>query len=175
MTGFGQMRTFQDRGKINPRSYQLAFPSSWRMPLTEPAIVVQTAYRKTVTAAIIVSDGRVLIARRGPNEKLAGWWEFPGGKLEAGETLQECLRRELYEELGVRTVVNEIIAESVFEYEHGEIHLVALKTHIVEGEIVLTVHDSYEWVKPERLLSYSLAPADIPIAEYLLKLLQGKP
>jgi len=58
-----------------------------------------------VTAAIIYNNGKILITRRAPGEKHAGWWEFPGGKIEAGETQEMCLRRELMEELAVDTVI----------------------------------------------------------------------
>ena len=126
---------------------------------------------KIVTAAIIVDDGRVMITRRREGEKLAGAWEFPGGKVEPGETLQDCLVRELREELGVITEVGQVLAESEYHYEHGSIQLVALDTHIISGEITLTVHDKIEWVRPDDLLNFSLAPADISIAKHLAKIL----
>ncbi|GAB6157839.1 hypothetical protein JCM39194_10390 [Desulfotomaculum varum] len=61
---------------------------------------------KEVTAAIIINDGKVLIAKRAENQKLAGKWEFPGGKIESGETPEECLIREINEELGINIEVN---------------------------------------------------------------------
>ena len=67
---------------------------------------------KIVTAAIVQDNGRYLIARRRLGEKLAGMWEFPGGKVEFGESLPECLKRELMEELGVKADVGEVLAES---------------------------------------------------------------
>lgn len=122
---------------------------------------------KTVTAAIIRNGSKVLIARRGPKEKLAGFWEFPGGKVEDGETLQECLRRELLEELNIHTRVLEVIAENEYHYDHGAIKLVALTAEIMSGEITPTVHDLVEWAEITTLLDYKLAPADIPIAAKL--------
>ena len=119
---------------------------------------------KTVTAAIIVEEGKILIARRAPGEKLAGMWEFPGGKVEGEETLVDCLTRELREELGVSVSVGPIVAESVYEYPHGSIRLIALRTRILAGTLSLTVHDQVDWVAPDNLLRYQLAPADIPIA-----------
>jgi 8-oxo-dGTP diphosphatase len=71
---------------------------------------------KKVAAAIILRSGRVLVTRRGPTENLAGCWEFPGGKLESDETPQECIIRELQEELGLSAIAKEIIAESVYTY-----------------------------------------------------------
>jgi 8-oxo-dGTP diphosphatase len=122
---------------------------------------------KTVTAAVIVQDGRVLIVRRKPGQKLAGMWEFPGGKVEAGETLESCLARELLEELGLTVSVGPVLAESIYNYDHGSIRLVAMKTTVRDGTISLSVHDRIAWVHPEDLNSFSLAPADIPIADRL--------
>lgn len=128
---------------------------------------------KLVTAAIIYQDGKVLLTRRGPGEKLAGFWEFPGGKIEHGETYQECLTREIKEELNLQIEVGEVLTTSTYKYEHGEIHLIALEASILSGKIELTVHDKYEWVAPTDLVFYKLAPADIPIAERLPELLNG--
>jgi len=122
---------------------------------------------QTVVAAIIIRDRCVLLTRRGPDEKLAGYWEFPGGKVEDGESLDACLERELQEELGVQSCAGDVLMESKYHYEHGVISLVAIKTEILQGEIKLIVHDRAEWVPLTDLLSYRLAPADIPIAKYI--------
>lgn len=126
---------------------------------------------KTVAAAIIRNDSKVLIGRRAPKEMLAGFWEFPGGKVEDGESLQACLQRELLEELNIYTKVSDIIAVSEYQYEQGAIKLVALNTLIIEGEIFPTVHDVVEWAEISALLDYKLAPADIPIAEKLKEII----
>ena len=122
---------------------------------------------KTVTAAIIVRDHNVLLTRRGPAEKLAGFWEFPGGKLEDGESPSECLRRELLEELGVEADVGEIMAQSEYHYDHGSFLLVGMYACLASDNLKLTVHDQAEWVPISALLTYRLAPADIPIAVQL--------
>jgi 8-oxo-dGTP diphosphatase len=124
---------------------------------------------KTVTAAILQRDGAILLARRASGQKLAGYWEFPGGKVEAGETLQSCLEREISEELNWVVQAGEVLATSEYVYEHGAIRLVALAAEIVSGTATLTVHDRLEWVPIGRLLEYRLAPADIPIAQSLLR------
>ena len=121
-----------------------------------------------VTAAIIRNGGRVLISRRMPGQRLAGYWEFPGGKIEAGESPQACLERELMEEFGITAKAGDQIAESVYRYDHGAIRLVALSTEILAGKLVPTVHDRIAWVLPEDLLNYQLAPADVPIAREIL-------
>ncbi len=123
---------------------------------------------QVVTAAIVLREDSVLLARRAPGQKLAGMWEFPGGKVEGDESLPACLARELLEELGIAVSVGEVIAESIYKYGHGEICLVAMRTSIVAGEITPTVHDRVEWVRLRELLQHSLAPADVPIAEALL-------
>jgi 8-oxo-dGTP diphosphatase len=120
---------------------------------------------KLVTAAIIMSEGKVLIARRKQGDTGAGLWEFPGGVVEPGESLEECLARELHEELGVQTEIGETIGESIFRSERGELKLVALEATITGDDIVLTAHDKVEWVSPGELASFDLSPPDIPIAK----------
>jgi 8-oxo-dGTP diphosphatase len=124
---------------------------------------------KDVTAAIIEKDGKILIARRAPGQKQAGKWEFPGGKIEPGETAPVCLMRELKEELGIATEIGNKMGESIYHYEHGAIRLIAFKAVWLSGQIRLSVHDEYAWVKPDELLTYDLAPADIPIIRELCK------
>jgi mutator protein MutT len=63
---------------------------------------------KIVTAAIVLQDNKVLLTRRAPGQSLEGYWEFPGGKVEEGESLQECLKREIFEELGVQVMLGNI-------------------------------------------------------------------
>lgn len=119
---------------------------------------------KRVTAAIIGRDGKFLIVRRKQGQKLSGYWEFPGGKIEEGETPEDCLKRELKEELGVEAEIGPLLGQNTFTYDHGKILLLAYETRIPAGEITLTVHDAAEWVPPAEFSNYKLAPADIPIA-----------
>jgi 8-oxo-dGTP diphosphatase len=122
---------------------------------------------KVVVAAIIISKGKVLLARRRQGDSHQGYWEFPGGAPERGETIQDCLGRELREELGVTATVGEIIAESENRSGRGSFKLVALRAHIENGEFTLTAHDQVQWVNPQEIHRYRLAPADIPIAKIL--------
>lgn len=122
---------------------------------------------KEVTAAIIVHDNRVLIARRGLGQKLAGKWEFPGGKIEAGETPKACLVREIKEELGVEIEIDGFFGESLYRYETGEIRLLGYKAKLVSGDLRATVHSQIRWVKPDELGNYDFAPADLPFVEKL--------
>ena len=73
---------------------------------------------KIVTAAVIIEDGRLLLAQRAADDPLAGLWELPGGKVEEGETLQQCLERELMEEMSLRSQAGEVVASTVYEYAH---------------------------------------------------------
>ncbi|MCX5752419.1 MAG: (deoxy)nucleoside triphosphate pyrophosphohydrolase [Candidatus Krumholzibacteria bacterium] len=122
---------------------------------------------KLVAAAIIISKGKVLLARRKQGDSHGGFWEFPGGAVEPGETLEECLARELMEELGVASTVAEVIARNEHRAARGSMDLVALRAHVASEEFRLTAHDAIEWVSPRDLGRYRLAPADVPIAAAL--------
>mgnify|MGYP000891905491 CR=1 FL=1 len=122
-----------------------------------------------VAAAVVYRDGHILITRRAAGEKLAGMWEFPGGKLESGESPQSCIVRELREELGVESDASEILTTSVFTYPGGTIELIAVTISLRSAVLTLHVHDRAEWVAPADLLGYELAPADIPIAEEIIR------
>ncbi|MTI79950.1 MAG: (deoxy)nucleoside triphosphate pyrophosphohydrolase [Firmicutes bacterium] len=124
---------------------------------------------KVVTAAIILHNDQILIAQRKRGERLASKWEFPGGKLEEGETPEECLRREINEELKINITINKYFGESIYHYHHGAIRLLAYLSDWEEGEITPTVHSQVKWVTPEELTNYDFSPADIPIVKKLCK------
>lgn len=125
---------------------------------------------KQVTAAIIVQQGKILLARRQKGDALAGQWEFPGGKIEAGETPEQCLTREIMEEFGVTVEVQEFFAASTYRYQHIAIELLAYHTTYISGTFQPLVHTELAWVAPAQLTSYNLSAADIPIAEKLYAL-----
>ncbi|MBD2872557.1 8-oxo-dGTP diphosphatase MutT [Paenibacillus arenilitoris] len=114
-------------------------------------------------AAAIIEDGagRILIARRAPGKSQAGLWEFPGGKLEPGESPEDCLRRELLEEMGIE--IDPYAYFGVNEHDYGtvKIRLIAYRAKYVSGEIVLMDHDEYRWVSREELGEYTFAEADV--------------
>ena len=120
-----------------------------------------------VVCAIIQKDDRFLLARRKEGGSLAGYWEFPGGKVEQGETPEEALQRELLEELSIVTQVGQHIGDSVFEYKDKKICLKGYLTKYVSGNFQLDSHDEIAWVSVNEMLSYHLAPADIPLVEAL--------
>jgi len=114
--------------------------------------------------------GNILLCRRSPGRREAGLWEFPGGKIEAGETPEEALARELHEELGIVCKFGEEIARNTHNYAHGEIELIAITGRIVSGVPKLMDHDKHVWSSITKLFQYNLAPADIPIANVLVQL-----
>jgi 8-oxo-dGTP diphosphatase len=120
-----------------------------------------------VTAGIIEKEGKILLARRGKGEFLEGMWEFPGGKIENGESPEECLKRELKEEFGIDAEVGAFFMDSCHSYEHVCIRLMAYRVPFFTGGLVPEDHDRIAWSTPDTLLSFKLAPADIPIARAL--------
>ena len=126
---------------------------------------------KEVTAAIILKNNKILIAQRAPGDNLAGKWEFPGGKTEHGETPQECLKREISEELDIEIKVLDFFGESIYEYHSGTIQLMAFWCKWVSGESTLNVHSQIAWVNRDELDLYDFAPADIPFVEKLKDLI----
>lgn len=120
-----------------------------------------------VTAAILERDEKILIAQRKKGDRLEGKWEFPGGKIEEGESPENCLQRELEEELGIEVEVGEFVCESKYEYPHISICLLAYQTFYLSGEIQLNDHAAVKWVTLKEMQDYDFAPADIPIVEVL--------
>ncbi|MUT65720.1 8-oxo-dGTP diphosphatase MutT [Paenibacillus sp. NEAU-GSW1] len=120
-------------------------------------------------AAAIIEDAsrRILIARRAEGKSQAGLWEFPGGKLEAGESPEMCLKRELLEEMGITIEPCERFGVNEHDYGSVKIRLIAYKATYVSGEIVLVDHDAYRWVSKDELGGFVFAPADIPFVEKL--------
>jgi len=123
----------------------------------------------SVTAAVLEKNGRVLIARRKKGDRQARKWEFPGGKIEAGETPEICLRRELKEEFGIDVAVDGFVGRSAHRYPHGEIDLLAYRVTHLSGNFHLHDHEEIRWVLPVDLPSYDFSAADIPIVKLLLE------
>ncbi|RQD69545.1 MAG: 8-oxo-dGTP diphosphatase MutT [Tindallia sp. MSAO_Bac2] len=120
-----------------------------------------------VTAAIIINNNKVMIARRGKNQKLAGKWEFPGGKLKPGESMEDCLIRELKEELNLTVEISGYFGESIYQYGQELIKLVVYYVNWKDGEPVLNFHDKVKWVDKDELSEYDFSPADIPFVKIL--------
>ena len=122
-----------------------------------------------VTAAILAKDNKIIIAKRGPNDRLANKWEFPGGKVEINETPEQCLKREMKEEFDIDVSVGEYLGSSIFHYDHISIELMAYRTYWENGEIDLKDHDEFKWISLEQLAEFDFAPADLIFVEKLKK------
>lgn len=124
--------------------------------------------RITVVGAVLVRDGRILAAQRGEGMSLAGRWEFPGGKIEPGETPQETLRREIVEELGCRIEIGELVARTEHAYDFGLVDLSTYWCRLIDGEPALTEHAALVWADAEELAALEWAPADVEAVETIL-------
>ncbi len=120
-----------------------------------------------VAAGIVVKNDKVLLARRARGQHLAGKWEFPGGKVEHGETPEECLCREFKEEFDLTVEVGKYVTESIYQYPEKNIRLLAYYVTLISCNFTLKVHDEIKWVEIESLSRMNLAEADIPIAVLL--------
>ena len=118
-----------------------------------------------VVGAVITRNGLVLCAQRGPNGSLAGLWEFPGGKIEPGETARAALEREIVEELECIIEVGSEVVTTAYEYPFGIVRLTTFYCTLIDGTPRLTEHASIEWLAPEHLGTLDWAPADIPAVE----------
>lgn len=123
--------------------------------------------------ALVDADGRVLICQRPEGKALAGLWEFPGGKVEPGETPEACLMRELEEELGIR-VARACLAPFVFaSHEYEDFHLL-MPLYLIrrwEGAITAREHKAIAWVRPNGMDAYPMPPADAPLVAWLRDLI----
>jgi len=128
----------------------------------------------TVTAAIIQNQNRIFAARRKAGKHLEGMWEFPGGKLELGESPEVCLARELTEEFGIETEVGKYLGESVYDYGEKIIKLVAYQVTHVSGAFQLNDHDEMRWLARTEIYDVDWAPADIPLLETAISLIDEK-
>lgn len=122
-----------------------------------------------VAAAIIWQNDRILLSKRKPDSYLGGLWEFPGGKKEFGETLEDCLRREVKEELGVE--ISEPVWFHALHYQYPE---KMVEMYFYTCSIILGIPQALEsteiiWVPKHELISYEFPPADIPIIHKIIQ------
>jgi 8-oxo-dGTP diphosphatase len=136
--------------------------------MTEPPPLLLVA-----AAALVDADGRVLICQRPEGKALAGLWEFPGGKVEAGESPEACLIRELQEELGI-TVTEACLAPFVFASHAYESFHLLMPLYLVRrwtGVVTAREHKALAWAHPARLTDYPMPPADAPLVAWLRDLI----
>jgi 8-oxo-dGTP diphosphatase len=123
--------------------------------------------------ALVDQDGRILLAQRPEGKSLAGLWEFPGGKVELGETPEECLIRELDEELGITTKVACLAPLTFASHTYESFHLL-MPLYVCrryEGIPQGREGQNIKWVRPKDLRGYPMPPADEPLIPYLQDLL----
>ena len=123
--------------------------------------------------ALVDTDGRVLLAQRPEGKQLAGLWEFPGGKVEPGETPEQCLIRELQEEIGIETDIPCLAPLTFASHSYDDFHLLMPLfvcrrfrgiAHPKEGQVL-------KWVRPKQMRDYPMPPADAPLIQFLIDLL----
>jgi 8-oxo-dGTP diphosphatase len=123
--------------------------------------------------ALVDADGRVLIAQRPQGKQLAGLWEFPGGKVEKGETPEECLIRELREEIGVETQAACLAPLTFASHSYDDFHLL-MPLYVCRrfsGTPRPIEAQGLKWVRPRQMRDYPMPPADAPLIPFLIDLL----
>lgn len=123
-----------------------------------------------VVGAVIVENNKILCAQRGPDKSLPFLWEFPGGKIETGESKEVALKREIQEEMHCEIDVGEEVDHTIYTYDFGVVHLTTFLCTITKGTPVLTEHEEIKWLEPAELPDLDWAPADIPAIEKLSKM-----
>ena len=121
-----------------------------------------------VTGALIKKNDKYLIGRRGPNEKSPGLWEFPGGKIEKGETPIECIKRELKEELNINAEIGDLVTKYNYDYPNVSYLLYFFKIKSYVGEFKIIVHDKLEWVSLNDFHKYDFLQGDTPLINQML-------
>lgn len=122
-----------------------------------------------VVGAVIIQNNLVLCMQRGADQSLPLMWEFPGGKVEADETPQQALQREIQEELNCHIEIGEQLESTTYEYDFGIVHLTTFYCTLVEGTPVLSEHAAMKWLPTSELDTLDWAPADVPAIEKLIK------
>jgi 8-oxo-dGTP diphosphatase len=121
-----------------------------------------------ITAAVIVKDAKVLIARQKAGIRIPGRWGFPGGKVETDETMVQCLKRQLALDFGIEIVVECFICANHHHDDYGDIELFAYKASLLSEGMLLQEHDEIQWISSSELPCYQFAEAYIPICKRLI-------
>lgn len=122
----------------------------------------------TVTAGVIEYQGKILVAERRKDKSLGGFWEFPGGKIEAGETCEQTLKREIKEEFDIEIEVGPYLMEHTFAYPDFDLKMYVYQASWNgEGKIKICDHETYAFVTLEQMEQYPFAGADIPVIAFL--------
>lgn len=137
--------------------------------------LVNTGKRLLLVAAcaLVDADGRVLLAQRPPGKQLAGLWEFPGGKVELGETPEQCIVRELHEEIGIETEIPCLAPLTFASHSYDDFHLLMplFVCRRFRGIAQPREGQALKWVQPKQMRDYPMPPADAPLIPFLIDLL----
>ncbi|TPK45303.1 (deoxy)nucleoside triphosphate pyrophosphohydrolase [Mesorhizobium sp. B2-5-4] len=137
--------------------------------------VISSGKRMLLVAAcaLVDADGRVLLAQRPQGKQLAGLWEFPGGKVEAGETPEQCLIRELHEEIGIETEIPCLAPLTFASHSYDDFHLLMplFVCRRFRGIAQPREGQALKWVRPKQMRDYPMPPADAPLIPFLIDLL----
>lgn len=124
-----------------------------------------------VVAALIQKENKILIAKRSTGDpNVLGKWEFPGGKVELNEAEHQAIEREILEEFELKIKAKDFIVNNVCEYPGKIVDLRLYSCDYISGDFKLHDHSEYKWVSKEEIMGYDLAPADIPLANYIKEL-----
>lgn len=123
-----------------------------------------------VVAAAIQKDGLIFCAQRPEEKSLGGYWEFPGGKLEDGESPEEALIREIQEEFNSEINIVGFLNQASYEYDFGTVIMTTFLSQLIKGKLELLEHQDSKWLPVERLTELNWAPVDIPAVKCLQQL-----
>jgi len=125
--------------------------------------------------AIVVRDGKILICQRKDDDVLGGFWEFPGGKCERGETLEQCIDRELHEEVRIVAHATRALRPIDHHYAHGQVRLHPFICDYSSGEPELVECQAARWINPQDLIDYEFPPANESLIAEVIEFLSRSP
>ncbi len=125
--------------------------------------------KKDVAAAMIWENDKLLICQRAADDELGLMWEFPGGKREGEETIEECIIREIKEELELDIEVLDVFTTSIYYFGGNEVHFTVFNSKIKGGKMKLNVHNDARWITVDQLGLYEFMPPDVVFVEKLKK------
>ena len=125
--------------------------------------------KKIKVAAAVITDGNRIFATQRGHGNYKDWWEFPGGKIEPGESPEECLVRECREELEIDIEVLDLFEQTKYSYPERDIEFMFFSASLKNGSPTPSVHKNIKWVSPDKLQEYEFCPADVSVIEKLAK------